>query len=979
MAVFIIAGVVMFTGNYVLYVNFRQLQNQQSWVMHTLAVIDSIEKTIAAKETAVSAGRAYLLSGNPKYLDAHYAGVTEAQSSAENVVNLTYDSTEQNSKAKNLKSLVDKRIELLGFFVEKRIKSKMIIKDDEYESNAAKTNATEIAIMAAANEMKNFETDLLKRRQISADNIESKFYASLIANALIILLTVGFGFFVLRRLDRKTEEELLQKTNESLLNQYNVDINQLIQGEDNIQEISQNILNYLCQKFELPCGRIALQMDNSIKVTAEIAINKNNDEKSESINLDKKSFAQYKTLSFIHNVPSDFWKIESSLGEALPKVVVILPLIVNNETIGIIEFGSFSEMSEQNIEHLTHLGNSLSNHFFVMISNHEMKQLLEKTQDQASRLQLQQEELSATNEELEQQAQYLETQISAVSTKNSQLEILSRSLENQRIDLQKANQYKADFLARMSHELRTPLNGLLILSQLLFENKEGTLTEQQKKYSLTIKNAGIDLLNLVNDILDLSKIEARKLRLQTEQVRIAEIMNIVAEGFKPLIEEKGIAFKVNIKPEVKDQIITTDRIRLKQVIRNFLSNATKFTLNGTISLIVGYNPKNKSEILIEVTDTGIGIDSKKLDIIFEAFEQAETTTSRRFGGTGLGLTISREIATMLGGRIEVKSTMGEGSTFSLFVPIEMPEQQIQLTQESLLNRKQETSTTTSSNPESVLLMSSRAANAIIIASNDTETVREVSQLVKVQFPNMNLEVCKDSFELLKAMNEQKHQIVICDSEFNEHHIIDIFRKIDKENLDNNKFIIYSSKIPTEATEHELYQYVHDIIISGNESLSRLKNALQHLQFYSSNHNSHRLDISKQSNEVSESDYQNKRILIVDDDLRNIFALTNALESRGLSVVSATNGKEALKVLSREKEISLVITDLMMPEMDGFELIKNIRNSNEPYSRTPIITLSAKTMKDDKAASLAAGANEYMTKPVELRNLESTINTWLINS
>ncbi|MGZ5278715.1 MAG: response regulator, partial [Pseudobdellovibrionaceae bacterium] len=429
--------------------------------------------------------------------------------------------------------------------------------------------------------------------------------------------------------------------------------------------------------------------------------------------------------------------------------------------------------------------------------------------------------------ELEAQAKELEDKAKLLEVKNQEVELASRSVEEKAEQLSLISKYKSEFLANMSHELRTPLNSLLILSKTLEENKEANLSAEQVKFAGTINSAGQDLLALINEILDLSKVEAGKMQVDPKSVQLREVKDYLEQTFKPIAQHKNLEFKVSAEPGTPKHMIT-DENRLQQILKNLLSNAFKFTESGSVTMTVGLVPKThrftmdtlanaKSVISFTVKDTGIGISSDKQRLIFEAFQQADGTTSRKYGGTGLGLTISREIARILGGVIEVQSTPGEGSIFTLFLPQNYMGQDM-------------------------------------VRSSVEETVA-------------------------------------------------------------------APALPENA------------------------------------------------------DFTGKNVLVVDDDMRNIFAVTTILESQGMIVSHAENGRQALKSLSMNPDIDLVLMDTMMPEMDGLEAMEAIRKMPE-FAHLPIISLTAKAMKGDREHCLAAGASDYITKPVESKHLLSMMHTWL---
>jgi signal transduction histidine kinase/ActR/RegA family two-component response regulator len=475
-------------------------------------------------------------------------------------------------------------------------------------------------------------------------------------------------------------------------------------------------------------------------------------------------------------------------------------------------------------------------------ANRRTEALLSQSQRLTLELQEQSAELQRTNAELEEKAELLSEQNRNIEIKNMEIDTARRGVEEKAQQLAQASQYKSEFLANMSHELRTPLNSLLLLSRLLADNPESNLTPKQREFAATIYKSGSDLLALIDDILDLSKIEAGRVDLNPSMVDLAEIRTYVEQVFRPQAEDKKLEFRVRVAPEVGAML--TDSQRLQQILRNLLSNAIKFTSAGSVGLSIGLADGDAARevgdldpsvpvIAFAVADTGIGIADEKLAMIFEAFQQADGTTSRRFGGTGLGLSISKELARMLGGRIDVRSTVGVGSTFTLYLPSRMT------------------------------------------ASVETTTVPPRAEPVELPVG------------------------------------IPIIRPR-----------------PPQATPS-----------------------------------------------VAASALRDKVVLIVDDDVRNVFALTSALEMHGLTVLYADNGAEGIRLLSEHPEVDIVLMDAMMPDLDGNETTRRMRRLPRGAS-LPIVFLTAKAMPGDRETSLAAGASDYVTKPVDLDELLSVLNSWI---
>lgn len=540
------------------------------------------------------------------------------------------------------------------------------------------------------------------------------------------------------------------------------------------------------------------------------------------------------------SVPEEYITIESGFGKATPSSLSIYPIFDENEVVGVLELAKFEVFSDSELKFLEQvclfIGLSLGqilDHMKIEELLNESQTLTEELQTQSEELQQQQEELKTINEKLHQQNnKYIK--------KTKELEKTKLDLEERNHGIKVASKYKSQFLANMSHELRTPLNSMLVLAQMLSENPKHNLTEKQVSYADTIYSSGQDLLNLINDILDLSKIESGKVSIYPEEVIISDIKEYITNQFTPLSLKKNIQFTVTVSDNAPS-IVYTDDQRMKQVLKNLLSNAFKFTSKGNVEFTIkeGTGTEN-SKLLFIIKDTGIGISSDKQARIFDEFYQADGTTTRKYGGTGLGLSISHNLSKLLGGYLEFESVEGKGSVFSFHIPDFPLDSQL---------------------PDDVL--------------------KEVSATTLKEKPNEN---------------------------------------------------------QLEEPEIEL--------VTEQENDKEGKNPLN-----------------------------SKTVLIVDDDMRNIFALTTALEIQGMNVLFAENGQEATDLLKDENEIDVVLMDIMMPVMDGYEAIKQIRQ-NKKLKDLPIIALTAKAMKQDKDKCIQAGASDYLSKPVDIKRLISVLKVWV---
>jgi HAMP domain-containing protein/signal transduction histidine kinase/ActR/RegA family two-component response regulator len=545
----------------------------------------------------------------------------------------------------------------------------------------------------------------------------------------------------------------------------------------------------------------------------------------------------------VREVPAGYLRLHSGLGEAAPADLLVLPVLFEEQVLGAIELASFQQFNEVHTGFVEQLVETIGVVLNTIIANVRTEELLEQSQRLAQELQVQSVELQRKNAELQETAALLGEQNRNIEVKNREIEMARLGLEEKAEQLALSSQYKSEFLANMSHELRTPLNSLLILAKLLADNPQDNLTEKQIEFARTIHNAGSDLLALINDILDLSKVEAGKMDVHAAPVVLRGICDYVDSTFRPLAEQQGLDLVVQLEEGLPPSIVT-DEQRLHQVLKNLLSNALKFTERGSVELSVSRAPAQMlfasptlndavEVIAFSVTDSGIGVPAEKLKLIFEAFQQADGTTSRKYGGTGLGLSISREIARLLGGAIAVQSEAGAGSTFTLYVPADYP----------FADRE----VSSSSKPRPAPLP------------------RPVPLLTD--------------------------------------------RPVTPPSLD------------------------------GPDVLRGAK------------------------------------VLVVDDDVRNVFALTSALELHGMRVLYADNGADGIRLLQDNADVDLVLMDVMMPDMDGNETTKEMRSTPQ-FCELPIVFLTAKAMPGDRDKSLAAGASDYITKPVDLDQLLTLMRSWL---
>ncbi len=920
-------------------------------------------------------------------------------------------------------------------------------------------------------------------------------------------------------------------------------ISRMMQGQRELQTVSKLIMSELTPTVAAQHGAFFLAESNG-RTEPELKLKASYGYKARKTVSNKFKFGEglvgqaaleQKTI-LITQAPDDYIKITSGLGDGSPVNLVVVPVLFEDQVLGVIELGSFRPFSEVNLTFLEQLTETLGVVLNTIIANMRTEELLAESQrlthelqSQSEELQTQQEELQQTNEELQEKAALLAEQNRNIEVKNQEIELARSSLEEKAQQLALSSKYKSEFLANMSHELRTPLNSLLILAKLLTDNSEGNLTEKQVEFARTIFDAGSDLLRLINDILDLSKVEAGRMEIHPADLALADVTEYVHQSFAPLAEEKHIELIAETGDGIPPTILT-DEQRLQQILNNLLSNAFKFTAAGTVRMRIEMAPPGaryinealgaaNKVVAFSVSDTGIGIPSDKLRLIFEAFQQADGTTNRRYGGTGLGLSISREIARLLGGEIRVTSAEGEGSVFTLYLPdVYQPQEplpggrstiepglgireayslidahSIEVSQPtdadtSLLEMSEVVDDRNEINPgDRVLLVieddaafakatldvgHERGFKVIVALRGDTglalsrefkpdaiildlelpvvdglDVLRHLKQdptlrhvpvhvisagdrrqsslragaFAYVQKPMTNealveavaaiagfidrtvhnLLIVEDdeternsiialigggddvsvtavgsSEEALTQLDQKTFECMVLDLKLPDMTGFELLEKIKKDARHRDlPVIIYTGRELTRKEETKLRRYAQAVIVKDVRSPERL---LDETALFL-----HRVearlpaDKRKMIEQLHDADvvFQGKKILVVDDDVRNVFALTSALESRGMHVIYAENGREGIDTLKQNPDVDLILMDIMMPEMDGHETTRAIRNMRR-FKTLPIIALTAKAMKGDREKSIGAGASDYITKPVDTDQLLSLMRVWL---
>lgn len=989
---------------------------------------------------------------------------------------------------------------------------------------------------------------------IAADDANTDFRLPETSNDEIGRMAKAFNIFMV-----KIKKMIEDVTYQNLMKTAEADLSEIVRVQEDIDIIANDIITYLCNQFDMLVGVIYLaDADGSYRISASYAYTnrkgsisgiKSGDGLVGQVIKEKKMYR-------IHDLPKDYMLIQSGLGVAQPEVVSVIPCLNEAELVGIIELGSFKDPSGKKTQMLEALSHIIGRTIATVQNRNQMKKLFEKTLSQSETLQVQQEELRQSNEELEEQARALtesesrlQVQQEELRVTNEELETHTKQLEEQKRilnennksltiaqqemmekadALEKANKYKSEFLANMSHELRTPLNSILVLSQLLADRQaQEPLTDKEKEFAATINSSGKDLLTLINGVLDLAKVESGKLQVHNEKVNLKAFADEIRNLFDVMAERKNLDFQINIEQELPAHIVT-DSLRLSQIVKNLISNAIKFTHKGKIAvnLRVPNNEESvemklqpKDYICIEVSDTGIGIPKDKQEEVFEAFKQSDGTTSRQYGGTGLGLTISLQLAKLLGGYIHLDSEAGFGSVFTLIIPknpveaensnllgtIDMVHQHNKKDVARMKSSLQDTTLDAIENEASVLKQesvndeTSKDTNAVkkvliieddpvfadiladmardkgyeaIIANTGKEgigkakTERPTGIILDIGLPDMDgmilakmlstesstqhipihvISGCEDfnssnpvgerpesiigflkkpvdikaiyttlakiekiaeaaaksilvvgncgnedfkQFTQLGQVNIQKvltakeafkalefvdYSCIILDIKLPDASGIDFMTKLRNELQSHTPIVIYTEEEISAEKIDDLYKYAESIILKSPKSKERLVDEVS-LFLYDVHKNQGMNQKGKNITTEDHNALKDIRVLLADDDSRNVFALMHLLELNGMLVLIAKDGFEAVKLFEEEK-VDIVLMDIMMPQMDGYEAIKKIRETSKG-KHVPIIALTAKAMSDDREKCINAGANDYLTKPIDASRLLSTLKVWL---
>ncbi|WP_246704126.1 response regulator [Rhizobium sp. P38BS-XIX] len=1121
---FTLAGAIIFfliTGA-IAYFNLKTLQRNTDAIVKAHSIIISLDELLSDAQDAETGQRGFLLTNDTRYLDPYNKALNTMPQKLEDIGALISDNPTQVQRLTVLKQHVDAKLAELNQTIELR-------KTNGIEAALAVVNSDrgKVEMDAIRSQLATMSQEEVNFRAQRLNEMNSAYTTSLVsgvaAGILGILLTMAVGTLIRRATLIRRREEWLQAGSLGLAS--------ALMGDQRTEQLGNSILAYLAQYVGAVAGAIFVGDRDTYRRASTYGVPANV-ELPEQIKPGEGLLGHAAIEGrpvIVADLPEHYLEFGSALGRNKPRHLVIVPSAIDSNVNTVVELGFVQSVDERILAFLDQASTTIATAVRSASYRNELQKFLEETQRQSEELQVQSEELRVSNEELEEQSRALkesqarlEQQQVELEQTNSQLEEQAQQLETQRDDLERANtsaqlkareleqasRYKSDFLANMSHELRTPLNSSLILAKLLADNSDDNLTAEQVKYAQTIQSSGNDLLNLINDILDLSKIEAGHIDVRPEPVSIERLANTLRQVFEPVARNKGLGFDVKVAQECPP-IIETDLQRLEQVLKNLLSNAFKFTEHGNV--ILSITVSDHGQIILAVSDTGIGIASEQQRRIFDAFHQADGTISRKYGGTGLGLSISRELVRLLGGKIQVESQEGQGSTFTLTIP--------QSYDPALVVPRDAVSSAVPQPGHAIAApipappaatrqivdddraMPADSRRTLMIVEDDHSFATILRDLAReMGFRSLVAGTAQDALDLaqqfmpsaivldvglpdqsgLSILDRLKRDVrtrhvpihIVSASDYSEtalslgaigymlkpvqrEHLVEVLAKL-KEKLtqgvrrvliveDNEvqreavakllasddvetmtagtaaeclallkdqtfdcmvldlslpdasgyvlletisqdethsfpPVIVYTGRVLTADEEQKLRRYSKSIIIKGAKSPERLLDEVSLFlhQVVSDLPDEQQKMIRKARHR--DALLEGRRILVVEDDVRNVYALTNVLEPRGATIQIARNGQEAIDALEKSTEdaagrIDLVLMDVMMPVMDGLTATRTIRKSPH-WKRLPIIMLTAKAMPDDQKRCIDAGADDYMAKPLDVEKLLSLVRVWM---
>jgi CheY-like chemotaxis protein/signal transduction histidine kinase len=1110
------------------YASLRTTEQSAQSVTRTVETLAQVQGLLSTLKDAETGQRGYLLTGRDNYLEPFVNAKNAFPAELAKLRALVADDAAQRTRFESLQSLANDKMQELGETVQLHQSGQpdaalALVLTDRGKNTMDRIRGT-------AEEMSNVERQLVAQRAQDWRRAGAySFWVTSIGSLVLLILIVSAAAM--------TSRDFKARQREGWLRAGQIGLGELMQGDLPLERLGDNVLKFLTRYLDAQVGAVFIAEGAMFRRAAGYAIPAGVDVAviRPGDGLIGQAVKDNRPLR-VRNVPAGYLPIGSATGRAGSGELLIAPAGIDGRVYAVVELGFFGKMGSAPEELLARVSEPIAAAIRASRDRSRLEELLQETQQQAEELQTREEELRVNNEELEEQGRtlresrtQLESQQAELEQINSQLEEQAQVLEDQKdamgrshailaaksAELQRANEYKSEFLANMSHELRTPLNSTLILAKLLADNKDGNLTDSQVKYAQTISSAGKDLLALINDVLDLSRIEAGKVEIVPESVGLTTLLESLNKMFQPAAQERSLKFTAMIEEGTPDPI-ETDPQRLSQILKNLLSNALKFTQQGEIALRVFASAPNA--LSFAVRDTGVGIAPHQQDVIFEAFRQADGSIHRKFGGTGLGLSISRDLAHLLGGTIVVQSTPGVGSTFTLTLPVRYlpPESSdpAQPVAAAAAHRPQPAEALTEPPPRlagaralsvgsvpddrerlqagrrlilvveddvgfalilrdlahemefqaivvhsagegltaaaqfqpSAILLDmhlpdfsglgvldqlkrnprtrhipvhvvsvadyrrealelgavgfalkpakreelvealqrletklAQGVRRVLIVEDDLRQRESLGQLLATG--GVEITAVETAAEALRELSSTTFDCVVLDFNLPDLSGYDLLEKMAQhDEVSFPPVIVYTGRSLSRDEEQRLGRYSKSIIIKDARSPERLLDEVTLFlhQVESKLPQSHQQMLRTARNR--DATLEGRRILIVEDDVRNIFALTSLFEPNGASVEIARNGREALEALERSRQsaaatIHMVLMDIMMPEMDGLTAMREIRKRPE-WKKLPIIALTAKAMKDDQEKCLAAGANDYIAKPLDVEKLLSLVRVWM---
>ncbi|HEV2478799.1 MAG TPA: response regulator [Puia sp.] len=1145
LAGFVICSLVLLSVVIVSIRNSENLANSNEWVTHTQEVLNAWQQIFINALDAETGKRGFVITGDTAFLEPFHHAMERSSQSIEKVKELTKDNAAQQQNVARIEVLTDTLTKFLNACI--RIRQEQGFEPARVKVASGEGKQLLDAIRNTIDDATGIEQTLLAERKKATDKDSHQFnlifiiLLSLIGLILISVYAIITGNLKARK---KAEDETAQK-NWALTG--SAQLIKAMQGNRQVTELAQSIIDHLAVWLDAQGGALYLVEEDAVHLRLVSAYALSGPNAAPPViklgqGLAGQSAAEKRTI-LVTDIPAGHFTTGTGFGEMTPRQIMTVPVIFEDAAIAVIELGSIHGFSILQQQYVQAVVDSIAVAVSSAQTREKAAELLEETQRQAEELEAQQEELKQTNEELHEKTELLETseaelkaqqeelqqtneelgekaglleeQKRRLEEQKGELETAKMDLETKAGELEQTSRYKSEFLANMSHELRTPLNSILILSQLLMENKNKVLGEKEVTYAKNVYNSGNDLLDLINDILDLSKVEAGKVDLDIAEVDVGQLASNLSVLFSEIANNRSIAFRIIRPPKNFIHPLYSDAQRLEQILRNFLSNAFKFTgKHGQVTLEIDTSPAG--EAVFSVTDTGIGIPESKQAIIFEAFQQADGSTKRKYGGTGLGLSISRELAHALGGGIRLQSQEGKGSRFTLYLPlgsggtsgpdplltipsakvggmntrpedhaalpkekkdamekkpameapgddrysirendkialiIEDDEQFAGLLLEFFRERNYRGIVATQGNtglslaryyrPDAIVLdmqlpvmdgsevlkhlkndpalrhipvqifsgydrrkeslelgafdfvrkpvtregmqnavdkmedFIRKKLKKLLIVEDNRQQNNAIRELIgNGDVKSFSAYAGMEAFEL---MQKEKFDCIIIDLGLPDMSGIELLEKI-KANSELNRIpiIVYTGKDLNKEEAARLNRLANTVVLKTANSKERLLDeTILFLHRVESNLPKEKQQLIRKLHRTDEV-LRNRKVIIVDDDMRNIYSLTNALEEEGLRCITAENGRDAIRLLMEHPDVDIVLMDVMMPEMDGYEATREIRKMTA-FAKLPVIALTAKAMKGDREKCLEAGMSDYIAKPVNIEQLLSLMRVWL---